>query len=155
MGFTDQIHRQAAKEYLEKWPYFPRKAENSWKHLKLPYVESDAERLIEKMKGWKFRASEVQALAKTTSQSDLPPETAMAGKSMPSKGDTNWARVQQKVAEIAKDHPYGIKKVDAYREPLVQALMHAIWRKKIPSFATFARNVTNVPGLKTGRPRNK
>jgi hypothetical protein len=79
----------------------------------------------------------------------------MEMKSMPSKCDTNWNRIKHKVAEIAKDHPDGITKEDAYRNELVKRLMHAIWRKKIPSLSTLARNVTNVLGLKTGRPRKK
>lgn len=73
-------------------------------------------------------------------------------KSMPSKADTNWDRVRHKVADIA---PEGITKEKAYSDPLVQSLMKEIWGKRIPKFSYFAKNVKNVPVLKTGRPRNK
>lgn len=54
--------REIAENYIRERPYFPHKAERSWRHFRLPASCRDPERVIQEMLDWCFRSYDVLKL---------------------------------------------------------------------------------------------
>jgi len=101
------------------------------------------------------KLSDAKALGDVEKKTDQPASEDNSRRLPAGRAPTNargrWDRANCKAQDLLKDDP-DITLPEIYKDPLIRL----IWpKKKMPTFNTFARNIGHIPGLKTGRRKNK
>lgn len=97
-----------------------------------------------------FRRDQIETVK---SQRDQPAETSNLEAKPPrvSQAGIRWAKARANAAD-KKNKDASLTLSDIYKDPFIQLILKG---KKMPSYATFEKRMSGIPGFQAGRPKAK